>query len=202
MLHLGCGSGCLDYHLKNFFQITGVDLNKEMIDSAFRRNPECTYICSDMKEFVSDVKYDVVLIPDSIDYLKTKNDIKKTYENAFNNLKENGLLFVIIGYDPNYFSHNRTTVDIVIKDNIEVTFIENNYDPDTSDNEFEAIFVFIIRANRQTKVVVDKHNVGLFPREVWVNEMVKSGFDVKKVISKILEKTEQKGTYTICGIKQ
>jgi hypothetical protein len=31
----------------------------------------------------------------SIDYLKTKNNLKKRYKNTFNNLKEKGLLFEI-----------------------------------------------------------------------------------------------------------
>ncbi len=40
LLHLGSGGGSLDYNLKKWYRLVGVDLSPEMIDQARQINPE------------------------------------------------------------------------------------------------------------------------------------------------------------------
>jgi SAM-dependent methyltransferase len=40
LLHLGSGGGSVDYHLKQFYRVTGVDISEEMIAQARQLNPE------------------------------------------------------------------------------------------------------------------------------------------------------------------
>lgn len=201
LLHLGCGSGCMDFHLKRKFQVTGVDLSREMISAAKSKNPECEYLTGDMRDFRNDKKFDAVIIPDSIDYMMSVEDISKVYKNAKQLLKDNGLFAVIVGYDPEKFPQNRTTAHEVTDNRRLVTFIENNYVPDYTKNYFEAIFIFLIREKEKLETIIDHHTLGLFKKEIWFNEMAKAGFKTKLIEDPYLEEIEQEGTYMLTGAK-
>ncbi len=64
-------------------------------------------------------------------------EIESVYVNAKELLNANGLFLVIIGYDPEKFPQNRTTVDEATDGDRLITLIENNYVPDYSPNTFE-----------------------------------------------------------------
>ena len=64
LLHFGCGAGMHDYSFKKYFQITGVDLSKGMLELAKKLNPEIRYIHGDLRTIHLSQKFDVVIIPD------------------------------------------------------------------------------------------------------------------------------------------
>ena len=199
LLHLGCGSGCMDYHLKTRFEVTGVDLSEAMLSSAKSKNPECEYFIGDMRDFKSYRKFDAVIIPDSIDYMLTVEEINQVYKNAKQLLKKNGLFLVIIGYEPDKFPQNRTTVDEVADKNKVVTFVENNYVPDFSKSFFEATFIFLIRENGMLETNIDVQTLGLFKRETWFGALQATGFEVEIIDDPYLVEIEQEGTYMLIG---
>jgi len=199
VLHLGCGSGCMDFHMKKHVAITGVDLSENMLRSAAKKNPECEYILGDMRELCIDNRFDAVIIPESIDYMRTEEEIVNVFTNAKNMLKQDGLLLVVVGYDPEFFPQNRTTVDQVDDKHTELTFIENNYAPDPDGNYFEATFVFLARQAGRLKTIIDIHTLGLFDRETWAGQMKKAGFDVRLIQDPGLEAIEQKGSFLLVG---
>ena len=82
MLHLGCGAGGHDFHFKKHFSVTGADISEGMLALAKKRNPEVTYVKGDMRTIDLNRKFDVVVIPDSIMYMTTLEDLKKTIMNA------------------------------------------------------------------------------------------------------------------------
>ena len=199
VLHLGCGSGCMDYHLKKHFELTGVDLSEDMIKSARVKNPECFYFIGDMRAFKLEKKYDAVIIPDSIDYMLSTQEIENVYKNAKRLLNDNGLFLVIVGYEPEKFPQNRITVYEATDGDRVVTFIENNYVSDYSPNSFEATFVFLIREKDKLETIVDVQKLGLFKREIWFNEMINAGFIAEIIDDPYLVDIEQEGTYLIIG---
>lgn len=69
MLHLGCGAGGHDFHFKEHFSVTGVDISEGMLALAKKRNPEVSYVTGDMRTIGLNRKFDVVVIPDSIMYM-------------------------------------------------------------------------------------------------------------------------------------
>ncbi len=199
LLHLGCGSGCIDYTLKNHYSITSVDLSEDMVKSAILKNPECEYLVGDMRTFNLNRKFDAIILPDSTAYLLTETEIYSIFKNAKNMLNKDGLLLVMVEYDPEYFPQNRTTVEKVRKDDIELTFIENNYAKDLKENSFEATFIFLIRKKGELDAVMDVHRAGLFKKEVWYNQMVKAGFKTELIEDEILGEIAQKGSFLLIG---
>ena len=105
-----------------------------------------------------------------------------------------------VGYDPDYFPQNRTTVELLNDKRIELTFIENNYTTYPESNSFEATFVFLIRNQGKPEIVTDVHTLGLFKKETWAAEMKRAGFTVSIITDAYLEEIEQKGTWLLIGI--
>ncbi|MCP5104188.1 MAG: class I SAM-dependent methyltransferase, partial [bacterium] len=129
ILNLGCGAGGNDMTLKKYFTLTGVDLSENMLRQARRLNPEASYLVGDMRNVRLEQTFDAVTILDCIDYNRTEAHIRATFETAYAHLKPGGVFLTVIEYDPRTFSQNSTHVEIKKKGDVEVTYIENNYDP-------------------------------------------------------------------------
>lgn len=201
LLHLGCGSGNMDHHLKQHFAVTGVDLSPDMLSSARKKNPECDYHTGDMRTFSSSKRFDAVIIPDSIDYLRSPAEMQQVFGNAHKQLKPGGLLLAIVGYDPENFPQNRTTVETASQKGVDITFIENNYIPDSQDPSFEATFICLIRDQRHLKTMIDVHTLGLFRKKTWFKELERAGFDGVLFQDGLLEMVVQEGAFMLIGKK-
>jgi len=92
LLHLGCGAGGNDYTFKRHYKVTGVDISKNMLEIARRLNPELVYYHGDMRTIELDECFDAVVVPDSIDYMKTENELHSAMMTARKHLKPGGLL--------------------------------------------------------------------------------------------------------------
>lgn len=182
LLNLGCGGGLGDMTLKKYFKITGVDLSSGMLKQARPLNPEVEYVEGDMRDIRLNKTYDVVTILDSIEYNRSEEDILAAFETAYTHLKPGGMLLTILEYTVENFPQNRTTVDTrPPKDGIQITFIENNYDPDPNDTHFEATFIFMVRKNGKLEIHTDQHLIGLFPAQTWISQLQRAGFQVKQL---------------------
>ncbi|NLD36263.1 MAG: class I SAM-dependent methyltransferase [Desulfatiglans sp.] len=121
MLHLGSGAGGIDRVFKKHFTITGVDLSQGMLSMARALHPDIEYIEGDMRDIRLGRMFDVVAIPDSIDYMATYNDLNRAIETAALHLKPNGILLVV-GKTAETFQNNNF-VHTGEKDGINVIFL-------------------------------------------------------------------------------
>lgn len=163
VLHFGCGAGNHDYFFKKHFQITGIDISSGMLDIAKDLNPEVNYLLGDMRSVKIDEKFDVVIIPDSIDYINTYDDLSKTITNSCKHLNDDGILFIVAHVKENFKNNN--FVYSGEKENINVTLFENNHI--TSENTYEATLFYIIREGMRTSHFEEVHKLGLFTSEQW-----------------------------------
>ena len=80
------------------------------------------------------------------------------------------------------FRQNRTAVShaegAAKPENIEVVFIENDYDPDPTDDHYEGTMIYLIRENGRLRVETDHHRLGLFSLAVWGETLRDAGFTV------------------------
>lgn len=93
VLELGSGTGNLSrYFDENGFEYLGLDLNKEMIEIAKRKNPSCNFMEGDMRNFKLQHPMESIIITGrSISYLLKNEDINSAFKNIHNNLKEGGI---------------------------------------------------------------------------------------------------------------
>lgn len=162
LLDVGCGAGHHDLFLKHEYQIVGVDAGDKMLDLARKRNPQLDYRKGDMREFQLNRKFDVVMAMDMLMYNRSYADLEVTLRNFSEHLKTGGVLMFYVENIKEKFEQNKTRFKRHKKGDIDIVLVENDYDPDPNDTEFECHLVFLIRKEGKFQIEVDKHSMGLF----------------------------------------
>jgi len=178
LLHLGCGAGGHDFNLKRHFTVTGVDLSEEMLEIARERNPEVTYIAGDMRDLDLGRAFDVVLIPDSIDYMASLDDLKRAMITARAHLRPEGALVITAKVREEFRDNNFAYTGA--KDGVEVTVLENNHVSRTRPDAYEATLVYLVRQQGELSVHVDVHQLGIFEEATWLALFEEAGFQVRQ----------------------
>jgi SAM-dependent methyltransferase len=178
ILHLGCGGGHLDFTLKKYFTVTGVDVSEPMLALARQLNPEVDYQVGDMRTMRLDRQFDAVMIADSIAYMLTEKDLRAAFITAYMHLKPGGVFYTYAEEIDGRFQQNKTGYDVDSEGNVHTVFIENRYDPDPSDTTYEMVFIYLIRESGQLTVETDRHLGGIFPLETWTDALKDVGFAV------------------------
>ena len=179
LLDLGCGGGHNDFTLKRYFEITGVDVSSQMLEGAKKLNPEVTYLSGDMRSVRLGKTFDAVTIFDSISYMLTVEELRAAFQTAYVHLNPGGVFLTYMEEEtPERFTQNKTTVSTHTKGGVEITLIENQYDPDPRDTTFEATFIFLIRRGGDLAIEADRHLLGIFPVATWIDLAKKVSFEV------------------------
>jgi len=186
LLNLGCGGGHNDYTLKKHFEVTGVDLSESMLALARRLNPEVTYLPGDMRNVQLEKMFDAVVIADAITYMLTEDDLRAAFATAFIHLKPGGVFFTFAEITRESLPQNNTEYSVHTRDGIEITFIENVFDPDPTDTTYQITFVYVIRREGQSEVTVnaDRYIGGIFSLETWLRHLKGVGFKVNQIALK------------------
>ncbi|WP_310555507.1 class I SAM-dependent methyltransferase [Flavobacterium sp.] len=93
VLEIGSGTGNLAKRFyENNFDYLGLDFSQDMINIAKERNPNVTFIQSDMRNFSLTKKKDSIIITGrTTSYLITNEDVNGTFASVYRNLSENGI---------------------------------------------------------------------------------------------------------------
>jgi SAM-dependent methyltransferase len=97
LLDVGCGTGSIPILLaKEGFNVTGVDLSSDMLMVAKEKAENETVALSlfqqDMRELEGLGTYDcITILCDSLNYILTEEDVKRTFLSAWNHLETDGL---------------------------------------------------------------------------------------------------------------
>lgn len=178
MLHLGCGAGGHDRYFKKYFKVTGVDLSLGMLAKAKTNNPEIEYLEGDMRTIKLNRQFDCVVIPDSIDYMSSLDDLGLALQNAAIHLKKGGI-FLVVAKTKEIFRDNNF-VYTGKKGDLEVTLFENNYINLYSDSTYEITMIYLIRKKGKLKTYMENTLAGLFTEIQWANLFENYGFNMQK----------------------
>jgi SAM-dependent methyltransferase len=183
LLNLGCGGGHNDYTLKKHFDVTGVDLSESMLSLAKRLNPDVTYLSGDMCNVELGNTFDAVVITDAITYMLTEDALRAALTTAFIHLKPGGVFFTFAEITRERFQQNSTEYSAHTQGDIEITFIENIFDPNPTDTTYQTTFVYLIRRRGQSEVDVktDYHLGGIFSLKTWLSLLKEVGFEVEQI---------------------
>jgi SAM-dependent methyltransferase len=182
LLNIGCGGGKNLWNLKRRYEATGLDLSPAMLDLARELNPECELVRGDMRSFDLGRTFDAVLVDDAISYMVSDAELRQAFEAAFRHLAPGGVMVVGPDDTKETFVQNRTRASPAEgrarPPNLEVVFVENDYDPDPSDDHYEATMVYLIREDGELRIETDRHLSGLFSIRVWRETLARAGFEV------------------------
>lgn len=168
LLHLGCGGGHNDYTFKKYFKVTSVDISEDMLTLAKKLNPEVNYQYGDMRTIRLEERFDAVMALDSINYIKTVEDLQRTFITTYEHLKPGGVFLTFVEQIAGQFKQNNTTCSTHSQGDVEITFVENDYDSDPTDTEYEATFIYFIRFGGKLEIYSDRHLCGIFKLETWL----------------------------------
>jgi len=92
LLDLACGTGTISQQLKTEFDITGLDIDEAMLDQYIKRNPGLKTILGSMTDLDQLSTYDaIILYGDSLNYLLTLEEVRKTLSEAIAHLTDRGV---------------------------------------------------------------------------------------------------------------
>lgn len=165
LLHLGSGAGGHDWIFKRHFTVTGVDLSLGMLNKARVTHPDIEYIEGDMRTLRLNRQFDAVVIPDSIDYMASLDDLQQALQTATTHLKTGGVLLVVAKTEETFQNNNFAYSGE--KDGVQVTLLENNYINPFRPNTYEATFMYLIRQQGELTIHTEHQVLGLFSQETW-----------------------------------
>lgn len=182
LLDIGCGGGKNAFNLKQKFSVTGADLSPAMLAQARELNPESVFIHGDMRTFRLGRTFDAVLMDDAISHMTCLADFEAAFRTASAHLDPGGILVATPDVTTETFRQNRTTATPATRkgtrDDIDVVFVENVYDPDPADEHYELTILYLIRDQGQFRLETDHWMMGLFSLETWRRVLLESGLEV------------------------
>ncbi len=180
-LELGSGGGNSASHLKKHFQMTLVDLSENMLNVSKKLNPECEHHLGNMTDFRISREFDVVYVQDAIAYMNTEDDLRRTIETAYVHCRPGGIALLIPDFTRENFKSTIVTGGHD-RDQRGLRYMEWIWDPDSSDTSYLSDMVYMVKdESGQMSCVYDRHILGLFSKDKWL-ELIKSlGFEVKMV---------------------
>lgn len=183
VLDLGCGTGELSIRLlKQGFEVTGVDLSEDMLAVAAEKAGEegLTFplFQQDMRKLDGLPPYDVVAIfCDSLNYLKSPEEIKQTFRGVYQHLNPNGLLLLDV--------HSTYQMDHVFLEQTftwnedEIAYIWNSFPGDEPYSiEHELTFFVLDESTGQYARIEELHQQRTYPLNDIEKWLVDTGFDV------------------------
>lgn len=104
LLDAACGTGQHLTHLRDRFEVEGLDLNPELLDTARSRCPGVRFHQGDMAEFELGRTFDVVMcLFSSVAYVKTRERLASAIDAMASHLAPGGLLLVEPWFTPETF---------------------------------------------------------------------------------------------------
>jgi SAM-dependent methyltransferase len=182
LLDIGCGGGKNVFNLKGRFNVTGVDLSPTMLAQASALNPDSTFVHGDMRTFRLGRTFDAVLMDDAISYMTCLADLVAAFRTASDHLKPGGVLVATPDVTTETFRQNRTIATPATRTgtraDLDVVFVENVYDPDPSDEQYETTILYLIRDHGHLRIETDHWTMGLFPLDTWRRVLRETGFEL------------------------
>ncbi|UCD06668.1 MAG: class I SAM-dependent methyltransferase [candidate division WOR-3 bacterium] len=178
LLDITCGGGKNLFHFKKHFDAYGLDISNAMLDNARKLNPECNFYLEDMRYYDLKRQFDSIYLNDGIAYITSADDLLRTFQCAFNHLRAGGVMICYAEFCKEDLIQNKTDNTVSKTDGIEITFIENIYDPDPEDDTFESVMIYLIREKGKLRIEHDFHLCGTFKVDVWRDLLCKAGFEV------------------------
>lgn len=174
LLDMACGTGRHALKLTDSFQITGVDINQDMIQIAREKLPDVKFTIGDMKNLRLNHKFDVVICMFSaMNYNTSIKELKGTLNNFYKHLNPGGILIFDYGINQENWVEGLVSVDTVVEDNLKLARICQSH---LEDNIFNANFVFLIKEDGKLDFDIDQHQLGVFGIEEVMDSLADAGF--------------------------
>ena len=167
LLEFGSGGGRLLNHFTRDFVTHAVDLSPQMIEQSTLLNPSTLHSVGDMRSVKLGMKFDVIIVGDSIGYAISEQDLKAVILNCRQHLKKTGVLLLLPDWTQETYTHSHVWRREMEFDQSTVSLVEYQYQNLTDPSQIQSVFVFLITNGTDTIVEVDYHSFGLHSVVTW-----------------------------------
>jgi cyclopropane fatty-acyl-phospholipid synthase-like methyltransferase len=188
LLDIACGTGELSLKLVGEgYHVTGVDLSEDMLqianEKSIENGVELSLFQQDMSKLEGLGEYDIITIfCDSLNYLETEEDVRRTFECVHHHLKKDGLFMFDIHsiYKMSQIFMNQT---FTYNDD-QVSYIWDCF-PGYAANSVEHELTFFVRQSSGTlyERVEELHQQRTYPVNTVCQWLEKAGFTIMSITS-------------------
>lgn len=183
VLELGSGGGNNALYLKSRFEMTLVDLSPQMLAVSQALNPECEHREGDMRTVNLGQTFDAVFIHDAIMYMTSETDLRDAIRNAYRHCRAGGVTLLVPDCVRESFVAETRHGGHDGDDGRSLRYLEWTFDPDPTDTTYRTDFAIVLRdPHGDTRVVLDNHIEGIFPRAEWMRLLREAGFEPSTLI--------------------
>jgi SAM-dependent methyltransferase len=177
LLELGAGGGNNASHLKRHFACTLSDLSPQMLTLSGHLNPECEHVLGDMRTLRLGRAFDVVFVHDGVSYLTSEDDLAACIGTAFAHTRPGGIALFVPDCTRETFELGTDHGGHDGADGRSLRYLEWTTDDDPADATYEVEFAVVLREpGRESRVVHDRHVLGVFPSHTWLHLLEATGF--------------------------
>lgn len=173
LLDVACGTGGHTRYLRDHYDITGVDLNREMLKVARRKIPGVTFLSRDMTSFNLKRRFDAVIcLFSSIAYVRTYRNLKRTIACFAGHLKPGGILIIEPFFTKETFVAGSIHGGTLEADGLRIS--RHNVSRRRG-NLAVLDFHILLSTKKGTRYFRDTHEMALFDREKFLEIMAHAG---------------------------
>lgn len=177
LLELGSGGGNNAFYLKKYFEMTLTDLSPAMLAISKTINPELPHLQGDMRMLRLGRKFDAVFVHDAIMYMTNETELLEAFTTAAAHVKPGGIALFVPDEVRETFEPFTDCGGHDGKDGEGIRYLEWGYDPDPGDTTYVMDFAYLLRDEAgRVNVTHDRHVIGLFPRQTWLDLLARAGF--------------------------
>ncbi|MFX1566904.1 MAG: class I SAM-dependent DNA methyltransferase [Promethearchaeota archaeon] len=174
LLDVGCGTGKHLEYFKDKFSCTGTDINEEMLEVARKKIHGVIFKQADMINMKLKDKYGIIIcLFSSIGYVKTYANLTKTIINFSNHLEKGGVVIIEPWFTKSTYSVGHPGMTTYDGEDIKIARLNTaKLEDELSVMEMHYL---IAERNEDVKYFVDRHELGLFEIEKFLDIMTKAG---------------------------
>lgn len=178
-LELASGPGFLLSYISPYVEAFVIDLSPEMLTKCKQFNPNVNAIQGDITQFSLQQDFDFILLHDSIGHLFNVDDIKATFENAYQHLRCGGIFALSPEFDGDSF--NKPIVDhrITSLPESDLTVIDYIERHPIHENRLNILTSYYEKDQGVTQIEFDRMELGIFSVEFYKKIMEDVGFNVE-----------------------
>ena len=176
LLDVACGTGAHLPHLKEWYEVEGLDLDPKMLEIARERCPGVPLHEADMLDFDLGREFDAVAcLFSSIGYARDRYQLESAVRAMARHLRPGGVLVVEPWLDPEEYLPGRLWAHFVDRPDLKVARMNVS----AVEGEVSIIeFHYLVGRPEGIEHFTERHELGLFPREAYEEAFRGAGLGV------------------------
>lgn len=167
LLDVGCGTGAHLRHLRNFYDVAGLDLDPGILEVARQNCPGIVFHCADMTDFKLDRQNDVIVcLFSSIGYVKTFDRLQRAVQTMGDHLNPGGLLVVEPWFGPGVLQTGNAHATFVDLPQLKIARMNVN---EIEGNVSALNFHYLVAAPQGVEHFMERRELGLFTHEQYLS---------------------------------